>query len=163
LVSRESGEGRTEPVLFKNFLSIMNQNENVFNFEKLLVYQKSLDSIDVVYKITDAFPQNERFNLTDQFRRAATSIALNIGEGSGGTDKEFNSFLRISKRSMKECVVCSTLAARRKYITLEQELMFRNKLVELAKMNSGLSKSVRGKIDLSNKSKTQLSVLPTPD
>jgi four helix bundle protein len=141
----------------------MSQNENVFNFEKLLVYQKSLDFIDTVYKITDSFPQNERFNLIDQFRRAATSIALNIGEGSGGTDKEFNSFLRISKRSMKECVVFSTIAARRKYIQPEEELMLRNRLVELAKMNSGLSKSVRAKIDLSNKPRTPLSVLPTPD
>lgn len=141
----------------------MSQNENVFNFEKLLVYQKSLDFIDTVYKITDSFPSNERFNLTDQFARAATSIALNIGEGSGGTDKEFNSFLRISKRSMKECVVCSTIAERRKYIKPKEELMLRNSLVELAKMNSGLSKSVRAKIDLSNKPRTPLCVLPTPD
>jgi four helix bundle protein len=141
----------------------MSQNENVFNFEKLLVYQKALDFIDIVYDITAAFPLNEKFNLIDQFRRAATSIALNIGEGSGGTDKEFNSFLRISKRSIKECVVCSSIALRRKYITPQEELMLRNKLVELAKMNSGLSKSVRTKIILSDKSKTPFSVLQTPD
>ncbi len=140
-----------------------NQNENVFNFEKLIVYQKSLDFIDNVYDITDKFPQNERFNLIDQYRRAATSIALNIGEGSGGTDKEFNSFLRISKRSMKECVVCTTIAFRRKYITLDEEVLMRSKLVELAKMNSGLSKSIRSKILLSNKPKTPNYALPTPN
>lgn len=139
----------------------MSRNENVFNFEKLLVYQKSLDFIDKVYDITATFPVNEKFNLTDQFRRAATSIALNIGEGSGGTDKEFNSFLRISKRSMKECVVCSTIAYRRKYITVDDEAFLRTKLVELAKMNSGLSKSIRSKILLSH-SQTPNSILPTP-
>lgn len=139
------------------------EKENVFNFEKLLVYQKSLDFIDGVYDITDKFPQNERFNLTDQYRRAATSIALNIGEGSGGTDKEFNSFLRISKRSMKECVVCTTIAYRRKYITLEEENLMRNRLVELAKMNSGLSKSIRSKILLTSKPKTPNSALQTPN
>jgi four helix bundle protein len=139
----------------------MSEKESVFNFEKLLVYQKSLDFIDHVYDITDRFPQTEKFNLIDQYRRAATSIALNIGEGSGGTDKEFNSFLRISKRSMKECVVCTTIALRRKYITSEEEILIRSKLVELAKMNSGLSKSIRSKILLSDKTKTPNSALPT--
>ena len=139
------------------------EKENIFNFEKLIVYQKSLDFIDCVYDLTDKFPQNERFNLIDQYRRAATSIALNIGEGSGGTDKEFNSFLRISKRSMKECVVCTTVAFRRKYITIDEEALMRSKLVELAKMNSGLSKSIRSKILLSNKPKTPNSALPTPN
>lgn len=139
------------------------QNENIFNFEKLLVYQKSLDFIDNVYDITSKFPSSEKFNIVDQFRRASTSIALNIGEGSGGTDKEFNVFLRISKRSMKECVVCTTISFRRKYITAEEEELLRNMLVELAKMNSGLSKSIRAKILLSAKSSTPNSVLPTPN
>lgn len=138
-------------------------SENVFNFEKLLVYQKSLDFIDKVYDITDKFPQNERFNVTDQFRRVATSITLNIGEGSGGTEKEFNAFLRISKRSMKECVVCTTIANRRKYITGAEEFELRNKLVELSKMNSGLSKSIRSKILSSEKLKTPNSQLQTPN
>lgn len=154
------------------------KNENVFNFEKLIVYQKSLAFIDFVYDITAKFPSSERFNLIDQFRRAATSIAFNIGEGSGGTDKEFNSFLRISKRSMKECVVCTTIAYRRKYISTSEEEELRNRLVELAKMNSGLSRAIRSKIQLpykknitpnpvlstsySNRS-TPNSILPTPD
>ena len=137
--------------------------ENVFNFEKLLVYQKSLDFIDNVYDITEKFPANERFNITDQFRRAATSIALNIGERSGGTDKEFNAFLRISKRSMKECIVCTTISHRRKYITSNEEFELRNRLVELSKMNRGLSKSIRTKILLSSKAKTPNSTLPTPN
>ena len=107
--------------------------ENVFNFEKLLVYQKSLDFIDNVYDITEKFPAIERYNVTDQFRRAATSIALNIGEGSGGTDKEFNAFLRISKRSMKECVVCTTIAHRRKYITSNEEFETKKKISRIIK------------------------------
>jgi four helix bundle protein len=138
------------------------KKENVFNFEKLLVYQKSLDFIDKVYDITDKFPISEKFNITDQFRRAATSIALNIGEGSGGTDKEFNSFLRISKRSVKECVVCTTVSFRRKYINAEEESQLRSRLVEIAKMNSGLSKAVRMKIK-ANTSGSPVSSLQTPD
>ncbi|HEX8515138.1 MAG TPA: four helix bundle protein [Bacteroidia bacterium] len=107
--------------------------ENTFNFENLMVYQKSLVFIDRVYALTETFPAIERFNLSDQFRRAATSIALNIGEGSGSTDKEFNQFLRISKRSLKECVVCTTLSKKRNYITKEQEAELRVLLIEIAK------------------------------
>lgn len=119
---------------------------NVFNFEKLIVYQKSLTFIDRVYEVTEKFPSSERFNLVDQFRRAATSIALNIGEGSAGTDKEFKAFLRISKRSIKECVVCGTLALRRNYISATEEAELRGNLTELAKMNSGLTKVIRSRI-----------------
>jgi four helix bundle protein len=85
-----------------------------FDFEKLVVYQKSLDFIDQVYVLTEQFPSHERFNVTDQFRRAATSIALNIAEGSAGTKKEFGAFLRISNRSVRECVVCLSIALRQK-------------------------------------------------
>ncbi|MDQ3047205.1 MAG: four helix bundle protein [Bacteroidota bacterium] len=113
-----------------------------FNFEKLIIYQKSLEYIDFVYNLTERFPKHEQFSLTDQFRRAATSISLNIGEGSAGTKKEFIYFLRISNRSLRECVVCTSIALRRKYITLESFETSRVLLVELAKMNSGLTGSL---------------------
>jgi four helix bundle protein len=141
----------------------MSEDKNVFNFEKLLVYQKSLNFIDEVYEIIEKFPANEKFNITDQFRRAATSIALNIGEGSGGTDKEFNAFLRISKRSIKECIVCVTIAHRRKYITENEEFELRKKLVELSKMNSGLIKSIKSKLLLKEGAKTPYPKLSTPN
>jgi four helix bundle protein len=63
-------------------------NEEQFDFENLKVYQKALDYVDFVYKITKTFPKEEMFSLSDQFRRAATSICLNIAEGSGGSKTE---------------------------------------------------------------------------
>jgi len=140
-----------------------NQNENIFNFEKLIVYQKALDFIDITYTLTDKFSKYEQYNLTDQFRRAATSIALNIGEGSGGTDKEFNNFLRISKRSLKECVVFITIALRRNYISEKGEKEMRLKLVEIAKMNSGLSRSIKTKSTTSAQLHSPFSSLPNPN
>ena len=114
-----------------------------FNFEKLNVYQKALDYIDFVYEITSKLPQHEVYNLTSQFRRAACSIALNIGEGEGGTKKEFSNFLRISRRSIRECVVCTTISFRRKYIQNDIELESRERLAKIAKMNIGLDKSLQ--------------------
>ncbi|MCW3070147.1 MAG: four helix bundle protein [Bacteroidetes bacterium] len=132
-----------------------------FNFEKLIAYQKSLDFVDFAYDTTEKFPKAEQFSLTDQFRRAAVSISLNIGEGSSGTKKEFMNFLRISNRSVRECVVCTTIAYRRKYISDEIHEKSRKMLVEIAKLNSGLLNSLKNPVDLRKPSTNHQ--LPTPN
>ena len=111
----------------------------IFDFEKLKVYQKSLDFIDCVYALTDQFPAKETYNLTLQFKRAANSISLNIGEGSGGTRKEFIKFLTIARRSLRECVVCTTISYRRKDINEMTQLELRSQLTEISKMLSGFT------------------------
>lgn len=83
--------------------------------------------------------------MTSQFNRAASSIPLNIGEGSGGTVSEFKNFIRISFRSLNECVVCSTIVRRREYITDEQNYKSRESLQELIRMLSGLRNSLPNK------------------
>ena len=113
-----------------------------FKFEELRVYQKALEFIDLVYAETKNFPKEEQFRLTSQFIRAANSIALNIADGSGGTKAEFKNFLRISRRSTRECLVCTTIARRQNFITAEKEQEFRIKLVEISKMLNGLIKSI---------------------
>lgn len=110
----------------------------LFDFEKLSVYQKSLNFVDHVYNITNGFPVDEKYNITSQFKRAAYSISLNIGEGSGVSRKEFIQFLTISKRSLRECIVCITLCKRRNYITELTEQNLRDELTEISKMISGL-------------------------
>jgi four helix bundle protein len=127
---------------------IMENNEPIiFNFEKLIVYQRSVDFIDFVYSLTDKFPKSEIYNLTSQYNRASTSIALNIGEGSGGTEKDFINFIRISYKSLNECIVCSTIALRRNYISEVENEECRKKLSEISRMLSGLSNSLKRKIE----------------
>lgn len=109
-----------------------------FKFEDLNVYKRALGFIDDTYQITKSFPKDETYGLTSQYKRASISIALNIAEGSGDTNKQFNRFLNISNGSIKECVVCSTIAYRLDYITKEQNHQARQKLQELSKMTSGL-------------------------
>lgn len=116
-----------------------------FRFEDLLVYQKSLDYIDFVHSITPSFPPFEQRELASQFRRASSSVALNIGEGEGGTTKEYLSFLRIARRSVRECVVCTTVAYRRKYIGENLMAESRQRAIEISKMISGLINSVKSK------------------
>ena len=114
-----------------------------FNFEDLKVYQKALDFIDSTYKSTLNFPKSEDYALSSQFRRAYISIALNIAEGSGDTNAQFNRFLKISNGSIKECVVCSTIAKRLKYISNEDDFKNRQNLQELSKMTSSLQKYLK--------------------
>ena len=60
---------------------------NEFNFEKLDVYYRSLNFIDLVYELTKLFLKEKLYALTNQLIRAAGSVALNIGGGAGSTDK----------------------------------------------------------------------------
>ena len=116
---------------------------NQFKFEDLEVYQKALGFVDQVYAIVELFPKSELYNLTFQFKRASLSIALNTAEGQGDTNAQFNRYLQIASNSVKECIVCSTIARRQKFITEEQDSLNRIKLVQLSKMIKGLQKYLR--------------------
>ncbi len=88
-----------------------------FKFENLDVWKMSLDYCDSVYQLADLLPESERFNLKSQIIRAATSISLNIAEGSTSqSDPEQSRFLSIALRSLIETVACQRLIIRRKYV-----------------------------------------------
>src|SRR3954454_9028149 len=88
-----------------------------FKFEKLEVWQLSLDYIDLIYKIADRLPRSEEYNLKSQITRAATSVALNIAEGSTGqTDVEQARFIGLAVRSLLETIACQHIINRRSYL-----------------------------------------------
>ncbi len=117
--------------------------EERFDFENLKVYQKALDYVDFVYEITRGFPKEEVFSLTDQHKRASTSICLNIAEGSGGSKSEFNKFLKIARRSVRECVAITEISYRQKFLDDKVKQQSRNFCSELSKMINGLMKSLK--------------------
>lgn len=92
--------------------------EHQYKFQKLEVYQLALEYLDRIYDLTKNFPGDEKYNLTSQLQRAATSIVLNIAEGSTGqSDAEQNRFLGLALRSYLETVACLDIAVRRAYLT----------------------------------------------
>ncbi|MGI8835665.1 MAG: four helix bundle protein [Pyrinomonadaceae bacterium] len=92
--------------------------EAQYKFQKLEVYQQALEYLDRIYDLTKTFPAEEKYNLTSQLQRAATSIALNIAEGSTGqSDAEQHRFLGLSLRSYLETVACLDIALRRRIVT----------------------------------------------
>ena len=114
-----------------------------FNFEDLKVYQNALDFIDTVYEDTKCFPKSKDYALSSQFKKASVSIALNIAEGSGDTNAQFKRFLNMANGSIKECVVCSTIAKPLNYLSSEVDYKNRVRLEELSKMVSGLQKYLK--------------------
>ncbi|MGO3689081.1 MAG: four helix bundle protein [Psychroflexus halocasei] len=121
-----------------------------FNFEDLKVYQKAIEFGEYVHNQTKQFPKPERFELTSQFKRASDSIALNIAEGSSGTDKQFYNYLGKAYHSMHECVACSSKAFLRSYINEQQNEKNREFLTELAKMISSLRSKILNRINDNN-------------
>lgn len=88
-----------------------------FKFEQLDVWRMSLDYCDSIYELAERLPDRERFNLKSQITRAATSISLNIAEGSTSqSDPEQSRFLGMALRSLIETVACQRLTARRNYV-----------------------------------------------
>ncbi len=54
----------------------------VFSFEKLEVWKEAIELSKDMYKTTETFPNEGKFGLTSQIRRATNSIAANIAEGT---------------------------------------------------------------------------------
>lgn len=115
-------------------------NFDNFRFENLDLYKKSINFIDLVYDKTKTFPKDELFGLTNQFRRAANSIALNFAEGYGDSINMNLRYIRIMQGSIRECIVCTTIAYNRNYLNNEDYDVLRNNLTELSKMTSGFKK-----------------------
>jgi four helix bundle protein len=116
---------------------------SMFKFEELRIYQDALKFVEQIYLLTGHWPKDEIFGLTNQLRRAAVSIVLNIAEGSGRTRKDFRHFLDMARSSCYECVAILTIARNRKYITEEEFNEMYEWCGRLARSLSALKGSLR--------------------
>ena len=114
-----------------------------FTFEKLEVYQKSLDFIENIEELTQDLKGKVSYSLIDQLQRAALSISLNIAEGNGRFHKKDKlNFFYISRGSLFECVpILQVLKSRNKINDSEYDILY-SKLEILSKMISGLINSI---------------------
>ena len=108
----------------------------------LIVWEKSIEFVTEVYKITSTFPSEEKFGLVSQLRRAAVSIPSNVAEGAARNhDKEFIQFLSISLGSASEVETQLIICLNLKFLSDEIYNKLNNEIVEIRKMLSGLLKS----------------------
>lgn len=108
-------------------------------FRNLQIWQRAMEFVTAIYLLSSAFPKEERFGLTNQIRRAAVSIALNIAEGSGsGSDMEFRRFLKIALRSTYEVMAALEIASNLKLAKKDIIEARLQEADELSAMISGL-------------------------
>lgn len=116
----------------------------MFGFEKLEAWQMAVDLANDIYQATGRFPNEERFGLTAQTRRAAVSIAANIAEGRGrGSDRDFSRFLEIAYGSLMEVVSHLTIAHRQNLLANDAYSKLYAQSERLARTLSGLRNSLR--------------------
>jgi four helix bundle protein len=126
--------------LFNAFTPI----KNMFRFEKLEIWKLAIGYANDIYDLTDKFPNSEKYNVTDQLKRASLSISNNIAEGSGAaTKKNFCSYLDISVSSAFETVNLLHFAKMRNYITESTREALYNKAEVLIKKIRSFKKSLK--------------------
>jgi len=108
----------------------------------LILWQKSVDFVVEVYKLTNSFPKEEIYGLTSQIRRSAVSISSNIAEGYGRhSDKELVRFLFISLGSASEIETQLLISQRLKFLDNESFEKLNRDILEIIRMLSALIKS----------------------
>jgi len=119
---------------------------NMHNFKELIVWQKSKDLVKDIYKLTQKFPIDERFGLTQQIRRAAVSIPSNIAEGSGRrTNNDFLHFIDIANGSAFEVETQLYLALDLEYISQSEFEDVAAKLLDVERLIYNFRKSLSNK------------------
>lgn len=87
----------------------------------LEVWKRSIDLVEVIYKLTQGFPKSEQFSLSVQMQRSAISVPSNIAEGSGRMSRgDYIRFLYIARGSLLELDTQLEIAKRLGYISNEQ-------------------------------------------
>ncbi len=101
-----------------------------YGFQRVIAWQKAHEFVLLVYRISKHFPEDERFGLTSQLRRAAVSIEANIAEGYKKTGKADKlRFFNIAQGSLEECRDYHILAKDLDYINEEEFEQLKNSIL----------------------------------
>jgi four helix bundle protein len=90
----------------------------VSHFRELHVWQRGMDVVETVYRVSAAFPKSELYGLTGQVRRAAVSVPSNIAEGhTRASTKEYLNHVSMAQASLAEVETQLEIASRLGYLT----------------------------------------------
>ncbi|MBL1410354.1 four helix bundle protein [Sphingobacterium faecale] len=110
-----------------------------FYFEKLEVWQEARALVREVYKLTQIFPVEERFGLTSQLRRAASSIAANIAEGMArSTEKDKARFINQAFGSAIEVINFLILASDLEFLSDQEYIQTRERVEKITNQLNSL-------------------------
>ena len=109
------------------------------SYKELIVWQRAMELVELVYTLTNNFPKQEMYGLTSQIRRSAVSIPSNIAEGKfRHSTKDFKRFLQIAFASGAELETQIELSKRMEYINEEEFRDIQLVLNEVMKMLNAL-------------------------
>jgi four helix bundle protein len=109
------------------------------SYRDLIAWQKGIELVAAVYRITQTFPKEELYGLTAQLRRAAVSIPSNVAEEQGRKSKaEFRHFLHNAAGSLMEVETQLTIAAVLGYVSHQREAELLAQTNELGRILNGL-------------------------
>jgi four helix bundle protein len=115
-----------------------------FRFEKLEIWKGAIEISDFLFDYADKADTKRLYKFAEQLRSAAMSISNNIAEGSGSfSDKEFASFLNISRRSVFECANILNIFFRRSIIDIEEKESMYSQLATLSKKITNFRKALK--------------------
>jgi four helix bundle protein len=130
--------------VFSHQSSVISGGIQMQDFRNLLVWQKAHAWVLSVYRFTQQFPDDERFGLTSQLRRAAASIPANLAEGCGrGGSVEFGRFVQIAIGSAAEAEYHVVLATDLGYVRNAESVTALHGIQEIKRMLSSLLKTAR--------------------
>lgn len=119
------------------------------SYRDLDVWQRSMRLAKEIYRVTQRFPADERFGLTNQLRRAAVSVPSNLAEGHARFGAgEFSRFISITMGSVAEIETQILLSKDLGYITPEITEELLGELDTIGKMLRGLAKSIQRRRDV---------------
>jgi four helix bundle protein len=118
---------------------------DIRSYKDLLVWQKGIKIVSLIYQLVKSFPKEELYALISQLKRASVSVPSNIAEGYGrNTDKFFSHILNISRGSLFEIETQLLIANELGFITdqnLYKEIL--SQIEEESKMINAFSKTLK--------------------
>lgn len=116
---------------------------HTYSFEKLEVWQNARKFVRDIYKVTRKFPEEEKFGITNQIRRASTSITANLAEGtSRSTNKDKLKFINISYSTTIEVINFLILSFDLEFIIEEEYSEMREKAEKITNQINSLYNSL---------------------
>lgn len=114
------------------------------SYKDLIVWQRSMELVTEIYKITELFPKSELYGIVSQMRRAAISIPSNIAEGrKRSTRKDFRQFLIIAYASASELETQIEISKRLNFTEIEKYEKVDKLLLEVMKMLNKMISSLK--------------------
>ena len=117
------------------------------SYRDLIVWQKAIDLVTLIYKLVDCFPNEEKYSLTSQIKRSAISVPSNIAEGYGRNySKDYSRFLQIARGSLYELQSQIEIAKRIGFVNDDNLIIIEDLSLEIEKMLNSLIKKINSSV-----------------